>query len=161
MSNSSCRCYLSEFGEFFSAKGGSRVRKYEEHAVNVIRRIKHLYDEGKDKDEIYNILVNEFPLVIDGEEEQSNSESVPSLATSDDIAEIKDSLKEQKEFNAELIKRLAQQQQYIGKRLEERDQLLMESINKSLETQKQIAATREEEKKKGFWARLFKPDDMG
>ena len=71
------------------------------------------------------------------------------------IAEIKSSLEEQKEFNAELLKRLDQQQQYIDKRLEERDRLLMDSINKSLATQKQIAATREE-KKQGFWARLFK-----
>lgn len=159
VSNSSCRRYLSEFDGFFSVKGGGRVKKYEEQAVNVIMRIKHLYDEGKDKDEIYNVLVNEFPLVIDGEEEQSNNESVPSLATSDDIAEIKGSLNEQKEFNAELLKRLDQQQQYIDKRLEERDQLLMESINKSLETQKQIASTREEEQKRSFWARLFNRND--
>ncbi len=62
------------------------------------------------------------------------------------------------EFNQELLKRLDQQQKYIDSRLEERDRKLLESIRESQEERKallQIAASREEEKKKGLLSRLF------
>ncbi len=155
ISNSSCRRYLSEFDEFFSVKGGSRVKKYEEQAVNVIRRIKHLYDEGKDKDEIYNVLINEFPLVVN-DDEQRNIDSVPGLATSEDIAMIKESLEEQKKFNADLLKRLDRQQEYIDQSMKKRDQELILTMQESLEAKKQIATAAEKEpEKQGFFSRLF------
>lgn len=152
VSNSSCRRYLSEFGDFFSTKGGSRVKKYEEQAVNIVRRIKHLYDEGKDKDEIYNILINEFPLVVNDGEQHIKKDTVPELATGEDVEEIRKLFTKQEKFNAELLKRLDQQTKYINRRMEERDKVLMQSINESLETRKQLASAKE---KKGFFARLF------
>lgn len=72
----------------------------------------------------------------------------------------------QEQFNKELLDRLDQQQKYINERLNahedrliKRDELLMQSIRHSLETQKQLAVAKEkeitDEKKYGFWGRLF------
>jgi hypothetical protein len=62
-------------------------------------------------------------------------------------------IKTQDEFKQELLHRLDQQQKYIDERFAriEREQELTESLRESL---KQIAVA-QEEKKKGFFARLF------
>lgn len=160
ISNSTCRRYISEFDDFFRTRGGSRVKKYEEQAVNVIKRIKYLYDEGKDKEEIYNVLANEFSMIISDEEEKENTEAIPGLATGEDMAEIKESLEEQKKFNAELINRLDQQSDYIKKSIEKRDQALMQTMNEMMESKKQIAVEeQQQEKKKGFFGKLFGRND--
>lgn len=51
-----------------------------------------------------------------------------------------------------------EQQEYIDKRLNERDRVLMQSLNESMETQKQLAVTQQEaaEEKKGFFSKIFK-----
>jgi DNA-binding transcriptional MerR regulator len=58
-----------------------------------------------------------------------------------EIAELKQMIKEQNE----LIK---QQQRYIDEKLERRDQLLIQSLRES-------ATTKEENKRKGFFSKLF------
>lgn len=60
----------------------------------------------------------------------------------------------QEEFNKELLNRLNQQQRYIEEWLNKRDEILMQSIKESIETRKLIAAA-QQEKKKGFFSRLF------
>ncbi|MEK4886437.1 MerR family transcriptional regulator [Bacillus sp. FSL W8-0223] len=158
--NSTCRRYLANFEAFFVVKGGSRLKKYEVEAVNVLKRIKQLYDEGKDTNEIRNILANEFPLVINHDDQRETSEKVantPTLATSEDVEEIKKALEEQKKFNEMLLKKLDEQNRYIKESLEKRDRQLMESLNQALEIrQARIeAAAAEKEQPKGFFARLF------
>lgn len=67
-----------------------------------------------------------------------------------DISELKELIKQQNEL-------IRQQQKYIDERLEQRDRKLMDSLRESQEERKailQIAAA-QEEKKKGFFARLF------
>lgn len=76
--------------------------------------------------------------------------------------QLMERLDKQEQFNRELLERLDQQQRYIDERLDaqderliKHDEVLMQSLRESLETQKMIAAAQEEEKKKGFWSRLF------
>jgi DNA-binding transcriptional MerR regulator len=161
--NSSCRRYLADFEVFFMVKGGSRVKKYEAAAVDILKRIKQLYDDGMGTTEIHSVLVNEFPLVVDSEKQERKEEAaahVPGLATSEDIAEIKQALEQQKQFNEMLVKKLDEQNAYIKKSIERRDQQLMESLRATLEERKAIAmqeaAATAEQKKKGFWAKLFR-----
>lgn len=74
-----------------------------------------------------------------------------------EISELKDLVKQQSEFMQQQNELIQQQQKYIDQRLEERDQKLMESIRLGQEERQtllQIAA-QQEEKKKGFFARLF------
>jgi hypothetical protein len=64
----------------------------------------------------------------------------------------------QTKFNEELLKRLDQQQKYIDDRMNERDKRLIESLRESKEERQallQIAAAQEEDKKKGFFSRIF------
>jgi hypothetical protein len=72
--------------------------------------------------------------------------------------ELLNRLDQQGNFNKELVQRLEQQQKYIEERMEQRDRKLMESLRESQEVKQQllqIAVAQEEEKKKGFFARLF------
>jgi DNA-binding transcriptional MerR regulator len=72
----------------------------------------------------------------------------------DDIKALKEMVAQQNELLKELMMRLDQQQKYIEESLKKRDELLMQSLKESMETRKMIAAAKEE-KKKGFWLRLF------
>jgi len=161
--DSTCRRYLSTFEAFFLVKGGSRSKKYERQAVDILKRIKHLYDEGLETNEIHNVLMNEFPIVVDDDKQGEDVATVtPTLATSEDIAEIKAALEEQKRFNQILLERLEQQQKYIKEHLERRDQVLLQSI-RELQQQKQAmletsADTQQKKKRKGILKRLFSRD---
>lgn len=59
------------------------------------------------------------------------------------------------DLNKELLNRLNQQQEYLDERLEKRDKELMNTLNKTLETRKQIATAQEEQSNKGFFKKLF------
>ena len=63
------------------------------------------------------------------------------------MKEFKSFQEQQMKFNEELIREIRSQQEYIENRLEQRDQLLMQSIRESLEVRKEIAATQ----KKRWW----------
>lgn len=156
--NSTCRRYLSTFEAFFLVKGGSRLKKYEQRAVDILKRIKHLYDDGLESNEIHSVLVGEFPLVIDGDEQRESDESpvVSALATSEDVKEIKQALEDQKVFNQQLLEQIKQQQEYIKQSLDRRDQELLKAIRESQQAQLEVAASEKEEPKKGFFARWFK-----
>lgn len=177
--NSTCRRYLTAFESFFMVKGGSRLKKYDMSAVDVLKRIKQLYDEGQDTNEIYNVLANDFPLVTNVEEQQENQQEqvMPStslsVVTSDELEGIQKALEEQRVFNLALIEELKEQRQliekkdrYIEQSLERRDKELVESLRSSMnnkELQKQlneiqttlseIAVTKK--KNKGFFRWLF------
>lgn len=131
--NSTCRRYLTSFEEFFVVKGGSRLKKYEVEAITVLQRIKDLYDDGADTNEIHNILAKEFPRVMNGEEEVDKN--LPTLATSEDIMEIKQALAEQKQFNDELLETLKQQHLYYETKFDSlvQDRELISSLRNSME----------------------------
>lgn len=143
ISNASIRRYLREFEAFFTPKGGSRIKKYEDGAVKVLQRIKILYDEGLDTHEIHGILTNEFPMMIDGEEpvKKEKIAEVPTLATSEDIAEIKEMMKLLVKKLDERDEAIRQRDEYIKQSLERRDRELMKAIRES--QQKKIAAVNE------------------
>jgi transposase len=141
LSNSTCRRYLDSFEEFFLVKGGSRVKKYEVEAATVLKRIRDLYDDGMVTKEIHSILAQEFPIVINSDEQQrgrNDEETELAIVTNDDIDEIKQGLEEQKEFNHLLLEQMKQQHLYYEKKFEElkeqHDFLL--SLNNSIEQRK-------------------------
>lgn len=115
--NSTCRRYLATFENFFEVKGGNRLKKYKAEAVDVLKRIKDLYDNGMDTTEIHSVLANEFPMIVtvsfeeDGEPKEKN-ENLPSLATSEQILEILERLDKQEEIIGRLVEKLAKKDQY-------------------------------------------------
>lgn len=161
--NSSCRRYLADFEAFFMVKGGSRVKKYEATAVDILKRIKQLYDDGMGTTEIHSVLVNEFPLVVDGEKLERKEEAaahVPGLATSEDIEGIKQAFRDEfmnmknelrEEIKQEFQNVLEEKMQHFQRDAELR-RITQTTKEKTIE---EVAAAKE---KKGFWARLFRSE---
>lgn len=76
----------------------------------------------------------------------------------DEIKELKEVVQQQNILLQELMKKMDEQQKYIDLRLEQRDKKLMESIRESQEERQailQLAASKENEKQKGLFSRLF------
>lgn len=71
-----------------------------------------------------------------------------------DIDELKELIHKQNDMIGELSKRLDQQQEYIDKRMNERDHVLLQRFDQSMEEQKKLVSG--EREKKGFFNRLFK-----
>ena len=65
------------------------------------------------------------------------------------VDEFKKFQKDQEDFNRQLLSQLEKQNDYINKRLEQRDQVLMLTLRETLDAKKEIAAV--EEKKKKWW----------
>jgi len=165
----SIRRYIEKFSSFFTHKGGARSKRYEDTGLKVLLRIKQLYDEGYETDGIDGILRKEFAVIIDDDSVGENVEKAvtPTLATAEDMAEIKKALEEQREFNKQqqvfnqaLIEKLNAQENYIKESLVKRDQQLLESMKQSMKEQQavaEMAATveREQKVKSSFWSRLF------
>ncbi|MFS0621776.1 MerR family transcriptional regulator [Priestia megaterium] len=164
------RRYIDKFGNFFTYKGGSRSKRYEEVAVKILIRIKSLYGDGYETDRIDSILRREFAVTIsdDGMTKDENTAATPTLATGEDILEIKKALEEQREFNRQqqefnktLIEKLNHQEAYIKESLQKRDKQFMEHIRDMQEERKvflETAASLEkskDERKLSFFEKLF------
>ncbi|MCJ7992953.1 DUF3967 domain-containing protein [Priestia sp. OVS21] len=65
------------------------------------------------------------------------------------LKQFEDFKEEQMKFNQELLKQIQQRDEYISKRLENRDRELLDAVKGIQETQKLIAAS--EEKKNKWW----------
>lgn len=148
--NSTCRRYLTTFEMFFMEVGGSRLKKYETQAIDVLKRIKQLYDEGKDVQEIDSILKSEFPLVIDGDEEGPKTSLASTLATSEEVTELKKIIEQQMTMIKGLSDRLDSQQEYIAKR-DEQLMKVLRGLREQKTTKKQIAAAKEKREWWRFW----------
>jgi len=71
------------------------------------------------------------------------------------MAEIKEALKKQEEFNKLLIEKLAAQEEYIKEVIEKKDQLLLESV-KVIQDQKSVLESAATTEQVPFFKRLFK-----
>lgn len=151
------RRYISKFEDFFVSKGGTRSRLYERDAINVLIRIKNLYDSGCETEQVRETLRNEFPITYDANATKEDKSSTPVIIANEDLMEIKKALEEQKEFNRLLLERLNKQEEYIENTLEKRDQKLVENMRIALETQKKEMVAIEETPQKNnkqwweFW----------
>jgi DNA-binding transcriptional MerR regulator len=147
------RRYIGKFPDFFTYKGGSRSRRYEGISIKILVRIKNLFDSGFETEQVDAMLRNEFPMVVSGDDKQQEKESnTPALATGEDIAEIKDALKQQQEFNKLLLERLENRDKEYYNKFDQILRMIQEEKQERLE----IAATQEQEQqKKGFFAKLF------
>ena len=162
IADTTIRRYIAKFPDFFLSKGGSRSKRYEDSAIKILIRIKDLYDGGFESEAVESTLRTEFSTVVvvgeDGDTvEEKASAPVHTLATADDINEIKEALKRQEEFNKLLIEKLNQQDTYIKESLQKRDQMLMESL-RSVQEEKKIlleAAASRESQKPSFFSKWF------
>ncbi|GAB1770147.1 MerR family transcriptional regulator [Priestia megaterium] len=158
---STIRRYIDKFEDFFIQKENHRPKQYEAVAATVLLKIKQLYDEGCQAEEINEALQKEF-----------------SLTTSEDQAAV--SLDEDKEDTAEAadqpeaddqqptppeqpVQPSPQQEPDTKQILQEKDKQLIQSLRKSLREQQAISelveASKESSvvgKKRSILKRLFK-----
>ena len=170
------RRYITKFNVFFFHVGGTRSRRYKSSGVEVLLRIKALYDGGYESEEVARQLEQDFPMVLDGDRVEGNLEKAdtPALFTAEDIWEIKQELKDlqdikkelkatQEELKAvkEVLEKLPQSfsnwENSIKETIENRDQLLLEKFTEQ-EEKKVVAPAPEtaKEKKPGLFTRFFK-----
>jgi DNA-binding transcriptional MerR regulator len=171
--------WLQEFSPFIPKIKNGQTVYYKPQAVEVLRAIKNMREQGLDKTQIA-LELPKMGFSIDSDETVNNvskvqerfeqSENRDALMTvmqtmaktmermtelEKEIDETKKRQIEQEQKNNELGKQIEEQQRYIKKGLEERDRKLMESLREIQEVKKKVAAAEEERKNKGFFARIF------
>src|SRR5699024_9578945 len=70
-----------------------------------------------------------------------------------ELQELKKKFEKQEQFNEALLQKLEEQNQYINESINKRDHQLLDTMNEIQHAK--IEASAAEEKKKGFWSRLF------
>ncbi|MFP7732043.1 MerR family transcriptional regulator [Priestia aryabhattai] len=154
ISTSTIRRYIDKFQYFFIQREDHRPKQYEAAATTVLLKIKQLYDDGYQAENIYESLQKEFSLTI------SKDQAAVSLEADEDTAEEAD----QQQTSPELPTQPAPQQEPDTKQiLQEKDKQLIQSLRKSLREQQAISelveASKESSvvgKKRSILKRLFK-----
>ncbi|MDJ0333562.1 MerR family transcriptional regulator [Planococcus sp. S3-L1] len=156
----SLRRYITKFHPYFISKGGNRAKKYDASAINLLLRIKTLYNAGYETIGVLEIIRQEFPMTINDPKhvDTTGNPTVSGLATTEDVAKLKNLLNDmneklvkQEEFNTLLIQKLENQNLFIKDTLKNKTPLLLEKVAIEEEVKKPA-----EKSKKGFWNRFFK-----
>lgn len=147
---------LLENAGYTFQKNSRKQRYYSDEDIITLQKLMTLKDSGMTLEESVQGVVlwhkgNE-PDNVSVAPYQPDTNNVTQHDNSD-INELKDMMYKQNELIGELSKRLDEQQNYIDKRLNKHDEILMQSMNESLEARKQIATAKEN---KSFWSKLFK-----
>lgn len=144
-------------------------KKYEVHSgsLDVFKQIRELYADGKNIQEVEQTLSNRgVPMTITVNVHDDESMTV---SVADELQRMNDRLEEQEKFNKEqaeyntlLLEELKNQREEMKHQIkalgEKLDLAKVETLRTMIEDRKEIvetAASVEEEKKKGFWSRLF------
>lgn len=166
MAESTVRKYalLLEKNDYHFVRNASGNRIFTELDIKIFLELKATPKEEKPIEEIASDIASKYiakavtsKLDKTGDTQLQKGFDPAMLATlTKKIDELTDMQQKQLEFNQALIKKLDQQQAYIDGRLEERDRKLLESLRQTQEEKKAIAeAAATQEKKKGFFARMF------
>lgn len=148
VAENTARRYTHLFSEFLKERKFGRTTKYTLDAIEVISQISVLYSQGLTTEEIKRKLHNEFPQIVEIDEEERQL-SISSASSYEMLKQIMADQVEQKNFNILLLEKLAEQQQYIEQSIEKRDAELTQTL-------RLLAAAREEKKESSsFWSKLF------
>lgn len=131
--------------------GKHQARLFVEKDVTALRYLKDVREKGNTTvEQATSIVIERFGK---GAIQSIRGNDIAELQPyNEQYNELKELIHNQNDLIKGLTDRLDQQQEYIKNRIEERDKLLMKSLNEMMETKKQIATA---EENKGFFARLF------
>ena len=163
---STIRRYIDKFQYFFIQKEDHRPKQYEAAAATVLLKIKQLYDEGCQAEEINEALQKEFSLTTSEDqaavsiEEAEDKEDTENTAEAADQPEADD---QQPTPPEQPVQPSPQQEPDTKQILQEKDKQLIQSLRKSLREQQAISelveASKESSvvgKKRSILKRLFK-----
>lgn len=162
---STIRRYIDKFQYFFIQKEDHRPKQYEAAAATVLLKIKQLYDEGCQAEEINEALQKEFSLTTSEDqaavslEEAEDKEDTENTAEAADQPEADD---QQPTPPEQPVQPSPQQEPDTKQILQEKDKQLIQSLRKSLREQQAISelveASKESSvvgKKRSILKRLF------
>ncbi|BFJ00915.1 MerR family transcriptional regulator [Priestia megaterium] len=163
---STIRRYIDKFQYFFIQKEDHRPKQYEAAAATFLLKIKQLYDEGCQAEEINEALQKEFSLTTSEDqaavslEEAEDKEDTENTAEAADQPEADD---QQPTPPEQPVQPSPQQEPDTKQILQEKDKQLIQSLRKSLREQQAISelveASKESSvvgKKRSILKRLFK-----
>lgn len=151
---------LLEGNGFQFERNASGYRIFTDKNIEVFIDFQKVCMEGNSINDAAKIVARKYmahmsEVVTEDDKPAPNKEIGDMLKSLTEKVDILTDMNEQQaQFNQELLNRLDHQQEYIDKRLKERDKVLLRQLDQQLETRKQIAVA--EENKKGFFSRLFK-----
>lgn len=135
--------------KFIRSESGARL--FIEKDIMALRYLKELRDKTNIKvEQATNIVIEKFGKGAIQDIMPTNTEDIIPYDK-----QYKNDMNELKEMIKDLSNKVDQQQVYIKDHLEQRDQLLMQTLNNTLETKKELAAATENASKKSWWNRLF------
>ncbi|GAB1808649.1 MerR family transcriptional regulator [Priestia megaterium] len=154
---STIRRYIDKFQYFFIQKEDHRPKQYEAAAATVLLKIKQLYDEGCQAEEINEALQKEFSLTT------SEDQAAVSLEEAEDKENTAQAADQQPTPPEQPVQPSPQQEPDTKQILQEKDKQLIQSLRKSLREQQAISelveASKESSvvgKKRSILKRLFK-----
>lgn len=157
---STIRRYIDKFQYFFIQKEDHRPKQYEAAAATVLLKIKQLYDEGYQAEEINESLQKEFSLTTSEDQAAVSLEEAEDKENTENTAEAAD---QQPTPPEQPVQPSPQQEPDTKQILQEKDKQLIQSLRKSLREQQAISelveASKESSvvgKKRSILKRLFK-----
>ena len=156
---STIRRYIDKFQYFFIQKENHRPKQYEAAAATVLLKIKQLYDEGCQAEEINEALQKEFSLTTSEDQAAVSLEEAEDKENTENTAEAAD---QQPTPPEQPVQPSPQQEPDTKQILQEKDKQLIQSLRKSLREQQAISelveASKESSvvgKKRSILKRLF------
>lgn len=143
------RNWLKELkGHIYTIKGDNNYHYFNAKAIERLLLIKKLSrDQGYSIKQIdYFLSTGDNPLQPENKPENESK-------ILNEIQEMRKDFEKQEEFNQALLQKLEEQNNYIKDSINKRDQQLLETMNKMQQARLENSAA--EEKKKGFWSKLF------
>jgi DNA-binding transcriptional MerR regulator len=157
------RRYVRRHGHHLKMKKNGKAYNISRASIEVIEKIRALYDAGKDAEAVDDALSAAGITVTVDVDESGNHSAVDVGKVLQDMAsdmkELKHGYEQQVKFNQALMQKLDDQQAYIDNSLKERDARLMEALRHGQEAAALSADTqkKDDEKQGGNWfSKLFK-----
>lgn len=160
---STIRRYIDKFQYFFIQKEDHRPKQYEAAAATVLLKIKQLYDEGCQAEEINEALQKEFSLTASEDQAAVSIEEAEDTENTAEVADQPETDDQQPTPPEQPVQPSPQQEPDTKQILQEKDKQLIQSLRKSLREQQAISelveASKESSvvgKKRSILKRLFK-----
>jgi DNA-binding transcriptional MerR regulator len=160
---STIRRYIDKFQYFFIQKEDHRPKQYEAAAATVLLKIKQLYDEGCQAEEINEALQKEFSLTTSEDQAAVSLEEAEDTENTAEAADQPEADDQQPTPPEQPVQPSPQQEPDTKQILQEKDKQLIQSLRKSLREQQAISelveASKESSvvgKKRSILKRLFK-----
>jgi DNA-binding transcriptional MerR regulator len=159
---STIRRYIDKFQYFFIQKEDHRPKQYEAAAATVLLKIKQLYDEGCQAEEINEALQKEFSLTTSEDQAAVSIEEAEDKEDTEDTENTAEAADQPEADDQQPVQPSPQQEPDTKQILQEKDKQLIQSLRKSLREQQAISelveASKESSvvgKKRSILKRLF------